>query len=105
MDKKLHAQAKAVAARCAEAYSFDRYRSWVAVAKELLAAGCSEKEAEAIMRSKWTRYAADWACDRGQRDGKVSAESVLKWMASQRGDMWKQVRQLAQETFPGEDVS
>lgn len=52
--------AKAVAA-CG-GYSEDRYRSWVAVAKMLLRRGYTPIQAEAIMRSKWTRWASDQVC-------------------------------------------
>lgn len=50
-------QARAVAAT--GGYSEDRYCSWPAVAQGLLDGGYSPVEAEAIMRSKWTRWAAD----------------------------------------------
>ena len=40
-------------------YSADRYRSWASVAYHLLKMGLDEREAEAVMRSKWTRWAAD----------------------------------------------
>lgn len=40
-------------------YSEGNYRSWPAVAQMLLNRGYSPVEAEAIMRSKWTRWAAD----------------------------------------------
>lgn len=52
--------AQRVADRCADAYSWDRYRSWSACAAECLALGFSEDETEAILRSKYMR----WACDR-----------------------------------------
>ncbi len=40
-------------------YSADRYRSWASVAYALLNLGLNEREAEAVMRSKHTRWAAD----------------------------------------------
>lgn len=42
-------------------YSEGRFRSWKAVAKMLLLRGYSPLQAEAIMRSKWTRWASDQA--------------------------------------------
>lgn len=50
---------KALAEKTSDAYSYDRYASWGACAAILLRRGFSEKEAEAILRSKWTRWAAD----------------------------------------------
>lgn len=52
-------RAKECASRCHNAYSVGRYRSWAAVAKVLLQNGYNEQETEAIMRSKWTRWASD----------------------------------------------
>lgn len=53
------AQAKALAALTANAYSAERYGSWTAVAAGLLRAGFKPWEAEAVMRSKLARHAAD----------------------------------------------
>lgn len=55
----LTARAAALAERTSDAYSFDAYASWTGVARALLSLGYSEREAEAIMRSKHTRWAAD----------------------------------------------
>lgn len=52
--------AAAVAARTADAYSADRYGAeWPKVAAALLRDGWTPRQAEAIMRSKWARWAAD----------------------------------------------
>jgi len=51
--------AVAVAEKCVDAYSADRFASWPQVALALLRSGFTEIETEAIMRSKWTRWAAD----------------------------------------------
>lgn len=53
--------AREIAKRCEDAYSADAYRSWSAVAQFLLNLGYSERETEAIMRSKHTRWARDRA--------------------------------------------
>lgn len=42
-----------------DAYSFDRYRNWHACAALLARRGYTAAEAECILRSKWTRWAAD----------------------------------------------
>ena len=52
-------QANDLSERTSDAYSYDRYRNWTAVCQMLLNRGYTELEAEAILRSKWTR----WACD------------------------------------------
>src|SRR5262245_50068851 len=51
--------AVAVAERCNDAFAFDRYRSWTSLAKMLAGRGYNAREIEAILRSKWTRWAAD----------------------------------------------
>jgi hypothetical protein len=54
-------RAQRVADRTKDAWSVERYGAlrWRACAKMLLARGFTEREAEAILRSKWTRWAAD----------------------------------------------
>lgn len=54
----LRDRAQALGEACG-GYSKDRYRSWTSVAYALLEMGLNEQEAEAVMRSKWTRWAAD----------------------------------------------
>ncbi len=73
-------QARKLAERCADAYSADRYRSWSHVAFELLKMGLTEQEAEAVMRSKWTRWAADVS---GQAYGRVQARWALAYTKNQ----------------------
>jgi hypothetical protein len=53
----------ALAARTEDAYSADAYTNgeWAKAAAMLLDRGYSEAEAEAILRSKWTRWARDAA--------------------------------------------
>ena len=54
------ADVRDLAVRTADAYSADRYASWVACARLLVTVrGYSLREAEAILRSKWMRWAAD----------------------------------------------
>ncbi len=76
---KITTIAKQVAERTSDAYSFDRYASWAAVAQLLLDRGYNEAEAEEIMRSKWTRWAADTA---NTRYGRTAAKEVIAWMES-----------------------
>lgn len=44
-----------------DAYSFDRYASWRGCVALLVRRGYSDHEVEAILRSKWMRWAADGA--------------------------------------------
>lgn len=69
--------AAVIAARCEDAYSFGRYRSWVGVAEALLARGYDAEEVEIIMRSKWMRWAAD---DGGRPYGRATARDLISWI-------------------------
>lgn len=91
---------KSIASRAAElalktegAYSFDRYSSWPYVAERLLRFGCTDLQAEAIMLSKWTRWAADAS---GQRYGHVTAQALIRFVAKQGKD---EIAKLTVETF------
>jgi hypothetical protein len=48
-----------IAASCKYALSARAYRNWAAVAAMLLKKGFDPEECEAILRSKWTRWARD----------------------------------------------
>ena len=93
--------ATALAERTADAYSFDRYGSWTACARLLLSRGHSEREAEAILRSKWMRWAADAST---ARYGKVPASALADWLnklaAHSAEGFQKDVRELVAGTFP-----
>jgi hypothetical protein len=68
-------QAKALALRTEDAYSFDRYANWPATAQALLDFGLNEAQAEAVLRSKFMRWAAD------QVDfpyGEVPAQAIIE---------------------------
>jgi hypothetical protein len=67
----------AVAERCSDAYSADRFSSWTACAKVCLARGYSVWETEDILRSKMTRWAAD-ASD--ARYGRVPAKALATYL-------------------------
>lgn len=78
-------------------YSQDRYASWEDVAQALLDEGYSEKEAEAIMRSKWTRWAADHS---GQKYGRVTTFAITSYLDNngyKPGD--EKVTELVDMTF------
>jgi hypothetical protein len=97
--------AMALAQKTADAYSFDRYRSWNEVARALLARGYREREVEAIMRSKWTRWAGD--CWKGGTNENVPAKAVIAYidnLIAQKGAerVQREVDQLVAETFSDE---
>lgn len=84
-----------IARRTQDAYSSDRYRSWRAVAAALLKRGYDERQVEAIMRSKWTRWAAA-----DQVMGKASAKDLLAFIDNPRNECsLTAVRELVQQTF------
>lgn len=88
----------ALAARTGDAYSFGRYASWPAVCAALLRRGYDDKQVEAIVRSKWTRWAADAS---NKPHGKATSNDLLRWMDKLR-DLQHQVEELTRETFPEE---
>lgn len=102
MRKTLNNQALALAQKTADAYSFDRYRSWNAVARALLARGYRMREAEAIMRSKWMRWAGDsW---KGGTSENVPAQAIIAFIDGQikrrsAALVQREVDQLVAETF------
>lgn len=96
------ALARSLAEKTADSYSFDRYRSWESVVALLVARGYTPREVEAIVRSKWTRWAAD---QHGGRYGTVPAKALGVMLDSMKeSDRAREVAQLVAETFPGEDA-
>lgn len=71
---------KMVASRTEDAYSFDRYRSWAGVTRVLLNRGLTSREAEAVLRSKWMR----WAADAVGKDSNITTAEFIKAMDSMR---------------------
>lgn len=69
--------AEALAEQTADAYSWDRYRSWPSCCKLLRARGYTKAEAEVILRSKVMR----WAADHDEADyGKVPARALGEYL-------------------------
>jgi hypothetical protein len=68
-----------LANRCEDAYSVDRYKSWSKVAEALLDYGLTERQVEAVMRSKWTRWAAD---AHGGAYGTIPAKAIISYIKS-----------------------
>lgn len=91
-----NAEAGAIAEACADAYSANRYRNWAAVARLLAARGYTARETEAIMRSKWMRWAADHA---GAPYGRTPARAILFMLDGHPADLAREVAELVAGTF------
>jgi len=94
-DGNLRQQALALAERTVDAYSHDNYQNWAAVCLMLLQRGFTEREAEAILRSKWTRWAGD-ASDKPY--GRHTSKDLARFLDQQK-NLKEEVRQLTLETF------
>lgn len=72
-----------LAFRTANAYSAFRYGTsgWTTLATLLLKHGLTEKQAEMVLRSKWTRWAAD---AQGGRYGHVSGRKAFAFLLEQK---------------------
>jgi hypothetical protein len=85
-----------IAEKTADAYSFDRYapNAWRACCRMLARRGYNVLEIEAVMRSKWTR----WAGDASDKDyGHITSKDLERWMDA--SVLPHEVRQLAKEHF------
>lgn len=74
-------RAAVIAEQTADAYSVNRYVSWTRCAEMLLTRGYSDEETTAILRSKWTRWAAD---ESANPYGEASAQDLANWMDNPR---------------------
>ena len=81
MKANLRTRAKTLADRCQDAYSARTYRTWSSVAYELLRLGFNERQAEDIMRSKWTRWATDTYTG-SSRYGRIPAKAVRNFVVA-----------------------
>ena len=92
---KISDKAKALAEQTSDAYSADRFASWESVIQSLLNLGYTELETEAIVRSKWTR----WACDHDtgrNRYGRHTSSAMIRFM---KDTPQSEVTALVYETF------
>ena len=92
---KITKQAKDLASKTSDAYSADRFKNWDAIAQTLLNLGYSELESEAILRSKWTRWACDMDTSRN-RYGYHTSSAMLRFL---KGTPYSEVKALTYETF------
>jgi len=98
---KITQEAQEVADRTANAYSFDRYKNWRGVAQALLNYGLTERQAEAVMRSKWMRWAAD-SDESGATYGNHTSAAILVFLnKTPMVDLLGEVKKLEFETFGG----
>lgn len=74
-------KAKYIAEQCSDAYSVGRYKSWMSVARVLLKAGWKPVEVEAFMRSKHTRWCADFS---DKPYGHATGKDVERYIANER---------------------
>jgi hypothetical protein len=89
-------RAAALSEQTATSYSWDRYSNWTAVCAMLLRRGFTEREAEAILRSKWTRWAGDGSTN---AYGHCTSKDLARFLDGMR-NLDAEVRKLVTETFP-----
>lgn len=97
--ESLSEQAVRLAEATSDAYSVDRYANWSAVVEMLLGRGFTEREAEAILRSKWTRWAADETEHLHDGYGQATAADLSAHLDALGDTLAAQVADLTQETF------
>lgn len=93
---KITQQAKDLASKTSDAYSSDRFKNWGAVVQALLNLGYSELQTEAILRSKWARWACDHDTNRGVRYGYHTSIAMVNFL---KGTPINEVNDLVFETF------
>ncbi len=76
------------------AYSYGRYRSWKQCIRVLRKMGFDDREVEAILLSKWTRWAADQS---SAPYGKATSEDLRRYI--ERCESKASVEELVRETF------
>ena len=81
------------------AYSTSNYNgNWKPSIKMLRKRGYDDREVEAIIRSKWTRWAADGS---GKKYGKNTSVDLAKFLDSGKGVTKQEVAELVEGTFGG----
>ena len=68
---------QALAEQCSDAHSTKSYGGWVRTVTLLREHGYNDREIEAIVRSKWPRWAADGS---ENPNGRASAEDLLEYV-------------------------
>lgn len=90
-------QAQNLAQSTADAYSFSRFglTEWTKAITGLFEMGYDERQVEAIMRSKWTR----WAGDESDTPNDPVANDVIAFVKLHVGRNGYSVQELVDETF------
>ena len=91
---KVTDKARAIAESTKDAYSADAYLNWAACAQVCLDRGYDERETEAILRSKWTRWARD-ASD--NPDGRNTSSDLARYLDKHATK--EEVIRLTEQTF------
>ena len=94
-------RAQVLARDTGNAYSTFRYRNWPAVAEALLDRGLTEQEAEAVLRSKWMRWAADAS---PARYGNVPVKAILQFLDGLKNER-QEIEELIHEVEEQERAS
>ena len=87
-----------LAEKCSDAYSTDRYANgWLPSVKMLRRRGYNDREIEAILRSKHTRWAGDSS---NHAYGKVTSSDLARYIDAHKPEEWRsEVDMLVRETF------
>jgi len=81
-----------------DAYSTDNYNgNWIPCIKMLRKRGYNDQEVEAIIRSKWIRWAADGS---GKRYGHVNSADLARFLDTM-SDPSEEIADLVKGTFGG----
>jgi hypothetical protein len=92
---------KDFAEQLSDAYSTSNYNgNWSPCIKMLRKRGYDDRQIEAIIRSKWTRWAADGS---SKSYGKVNSKDLAKFLDKQ-SNLAKEVAELVKGTFPSEGL-
>lgn len=83
-----------LARRTSDAYAFGLYNSWEACVRALRREGLGDGEIEAVLRSKWARWAADRKAP-GRK--KASSMDLVRYLRENGSE--SSIRALVDETF------
>lgn len=88
-----------LAEKCSDAYSTDSYRGgWNGCVKMLRKRGYDDEQIEAILRSKWTRWAGDG--DEKRRYGNHTSTTLADFLdAMKPADLTRRLQELVDGTF------
>jgi len=87
---------KELAEKTSNAYSFDTYgmKAWTAAIRMMRRRGHTERNIEAVLRSKWTRWAAD-----GRKGRVPTSKDIERFLDDPRNFCARDLEELTRETF------